>query len=257
MRMAMGIGWVAPLFLALSLAGCASVDGTDGTSAAQQEVLEETSLNGEALAQRRTDLTRAWRDLVHLDETMQTLTDRGDSPSIVLLDNFIAEYMSKHLDPLLRPNPTCRRSETGTGTAADVGASPRFAAPPTPSPGETGRGASRPGRRLRGDRKRARAVAGGVFDVVPPGVVDPRAHGVVHRADDAARHADDHGGGRDDHALLDQGPGADDRAGADHGAVEDDGAHADEAVVLDGRAVHDGVVTDGNTFPHGDREAGG
>ena len=103
MRMRMGIGLVAPLFLALSLAGCASNDGPEGTDAEQQEALEETSLNGEALAQRRTDLMRAWRDLVHLDQTMQTLTDRGDSPSIVLLDNFIAEYMSKHLDPLLRP----------------------------------------------------------------------------------------------------------------------------------------------------------
>jgi hypothetical protein len=103
MRRSLGFGLAAPLLLALQLTGCASKDGPEGTEADQKEALVETSLNGEALAQRRTDLVRAWRDLVHLDETMRGLSDRNDSPSIVLLDNFIAEYMSKHLDPLLKP----------------------------------------------------------------------------------------------------------------------------------------------------------
>jgi hypothetical protein len=104
MRRSMGLGFLAPLLLALQLTGCASKEGPEGgTEAEQQEALVETSLNGEALSQRRTDLVRAWRDLVHLDETMRGLSDRNDSPSIVLLDNFIAEYMGKHLDPLLEP----------------------------------------------------------------------------------------------------------------------------------------------------------
>jgi len=104
MRITMRHGLFAPLFLALALAGCASNDAPKGgADAEQQEALEETSLNGEALSQRRTDLMRAWRDLVHLDTTMRGLADRNDSRSIVLLDNFIAEYMAKHLDPLLRP----------------------------------------------------------------------------------------------------------------------------------------------------------
>ena len=103
MRMKMGLCLVAPLFLALQISGCASHDGPNGVEADQQQALEETSLNGKALAQRRTDLMRAWRDLVHLDATMRGLTDRNDSPSIVLLDNFISEYMTKHLDPLLHP----------------------------------------------------------------------------------------------------------------------------------------------------------
>ena len=104
MRRTMRLALVtAPMLLALQLAGCASNEGPEGTEADQQAALEETSLNGEALSQRRTDLLRAWRDLVHLDETMRGLTDRNDSPSVVLLDNFIAEYMGKHLDPLLKP----------------------------------------------------------------------------------------------------------------------------------------------------------
>lgn len=103
MRLSKKLFLAASLGLALGLAGCASNDGPSETEAAQQAALEETALNGEALSQRRTDLMRAWRDLVRLDVTMQALSDRNDSPSIVLLDNFIAEYMAKHLDPLLKP----------------------------------------------------------------------------------------------------------------------------------------------------------
>lgn len=103
MRIGRGLFVAASLGLSLALAGCASNDVPGGMEAEQQAALEETSLNGEALSQRRTDLMRAWRDLVRLDVTMQALSDRNDSPSIVLLDNFIAEYMAKHLDPLLKP----------------------------------------------------------------------------------------------------------------------------------------------------------
>lgn len=104
MRMTKRLFVVASLGLSVVLAGCASNEGPDGAEAAQQEALVETALNGEALSQRRTDLMRAWRDLVRFDVTMQALSDRNDSPSIVLLDNFIAEYMAKHLDALLRPD---------------------------------------------------------------------------------------------------------------------------------------------------------
>ena len=103
MRMRMELFVAASLGLSVVLAGCASNDAPNGTEVEQQEALVETALNGEALSQRRTDLMRAWRDLVRLDVTMQALSDRNDGPSIVLLDNFIAEYMAKHLDPLLQP----------------------------------------------------------------------------------------------------------------------------------------------------------
>ena len=64
---------------------------------------EEAPLGGEALARRRLDLARAWRDLLHFDETMQSLVDRKDSRSVALLDGYLAQYMGQHLDPLLRP----------------------------------------------------------------------------------------------------------------------------------------------------------
>ena len=103
MRMSRGLFAAASIGLALALGGCAAKEGPNEAEVAQRAALEETALNGEALSQRRTDLMRAWRDLVRLDTTMQTLSARGDSRSIVLLDNFIAEYMAKHLDPLLHP----------------------------------------------------------------------------------------------------------------------------------------------------------
>ena len=66
-------------------------------------VEEEMPLGGEALAQRRTDLDRAWRDLRHFDTTMQSLVDRRDSRNVRILEDFLSQYMVEHLDPMLRP----------------------------------------------------------------------------------------------------------------------------------------------------------
>jgi hypothetical protein len=60
---------------------------------------EEAPLGGEALARRRMDLNRAWRDLLHFEETMQSLVDRKDNRSVALLDGFLAQYMGQHLAP--------------------------------------------------------------------------------------------------------------------------------------------------------------
>lgn len=65
--------------------------------------VEEAPLGGEALAQRRMDLDRAWRDLMHFEATMESMVDRKDSRSVALLDGFLDEYMGTHLAALLRP----------------------------------------------------------------------------------------------------------------------------------------------------------
>jgi hypothetical protein len=85
------------------LMGCAAGMDPDleGSLAA---VEDEAPLGGEALAQRRMDLGRAWRDLLHFDETMRSLVDRRDSRSVALLDGYLAQYMEQHLDPMLRPS---------------------------------------------------------------------------------------------------------------------------------------------------------
>lgn len=96
--------WLAPWLVAAQLLGCAVGGGDLALDAAiQSEAEEEAPLGGEALARRRLDLARAWRDLVHFDETMHSLVDRRDSRSVAVLDGYLAQYMEQHLDPLLRP----------------------------------------------------------------------------------------------------------------------------------------------------------
>ena len=95
--------WLAPLLLSGQLMGCAPGMDPMLDEMADMAAEEEAPLGGEALAQRRMDLKRAWRDLLHFDETMQSLVDRKDSRSVALLDTFLSQYMGQHLDPLLRP----------------------------------------------------------------------------------------------------------------------------------------------------------
>jgi hypothetical protein len=103
MRNRMKFNWLATLLLSGQLFGCAGgVDPyNDGVAMALAE--EEAPLGGEALSRRRMDLTRAWRDLLHFDETMQSLVDRKDGRSVALLDGYLSQYMAEHLGPLLQP----------------------------------------------------------------------------------------------------------------------------------------------------------
>jgi hypothetical protein len=95
--------WLAPFMLSGQLFGCAAKMDVEYEAATMAAAEEEAPLGGEALARRRLDLARAWRDLLHFDVTMQSLVDRRDSRSVAILDGFLAQYMGEHLDPLLRP----------------------------------------------------------------------------------------------------------------------------------------------------------
>lgn len=103
MKNRMSLVWLAAFLLSGQLSGCAVGMNPAYEEAMDAAVKEEAPLGGEALARRRLDLTRAWRDLLHFDETMQSLVDRRDSRSVAMLDGFLAQYMGQHLDPLLRP----------------------------------------------------------------------------------------------------------------------------------------------------------
>jgi hypothetical protein len=63
--------------------------------------LPEGPLGGEALEQRKHDLDRAYRDMVHFYTTMQSLIDRHESHSLSTFDRFVDVYMGTHLSPLL------------------------------------------------------------------------------------------------------------------------------------------------------------
>ncbi|MEM9176665.1 MAG: hypothetical protein AAGC67_15685 [Myxococcota bacterium] len=94
---ALAFAAVAP-FLA-----CAGNSEPDFAAMDVQNAVEEAPLGGEALAQRRMDLDRAWRDLLHFEATMESMVDRRDSRSVALLDGFLDEYMGTHLAALLAP----------------------------------------------------------------------------------------------------------------------------------------------------------
>ena len=65
-------------------------------------MVDESPLGGAALDQRKHDLRRAYRDMVHIHRTMQSLIDRKDGRALSELDRFVDRYIGVHLDPLLR-----------------------------------------------------------------------------------------------------------------------------------------------------------
>lgn len=99
---AVGLAIACGLIL-LQLFGCAAGSDPAYEENVAEAVEDEAPLGGEALAQRRGDLMRAWRDLLHFDATMRSLVERKDSRSVSQLDSFLSQYMAEHLDPMLRP----------------------------------------------------------------------------------------------------------------------------------------------------------
>lgn len=87
-----------------------------------QDKLVETPLGGEALIQRKRDLDRTFRDLVHFHVTLTSLVDRNDSRAVAQFDAFLSTYMGEYLDPLLRAGWQSKHPEL-----AAVDASLRFA----------------------------------------------------------------------------------------------------------------------------------
>jgi hypothetical protein len=107
------------LFASLISAACVACGGAPYQELA---VAPESPLGGEALIQRKHDLDRALRDVTHFHATMTTMVDRLDTPSIALLDDFLARYLDAHLDQMLRP-----QWQSANAELAAVDASLRFA----------------------------------------------------------------------------------------------------------------------------------
>ena len=89
---------VLALLVAMPIFGCAAGSDPSFDEMAEESIEEEAPLGGEALAQRRMDLDRAWRDLLHFEETMESLVDRKDSRSVALLDSFLDEPPRLRID---------------------------------------------------------------------------------------------------------------------------------------------------------------
>jgi hypothetical protein len=58
-------------------------------------------LGGAALAQRKLDMKRAYRDLIHFHTTLESLQQRKDRNGLMLFSQFLDAYMGLHLERLL------------------------------------------------------------------------------------------------------------------------------------------------------------
>ena len=84
------------------VAGCSVAHEAPPDFATQMTVAEETApLGGTALNQRRLQLERAYRDLVQLHTTLESLHQHDDRKGVARLARFIEAYMGMHLDRLL------------------------------------------------------------------------------------------------------------------------------------------------------------
>jgi hypothetical protein len=63
---------------------------------------ENAPLGGDALAHRKLEMQRAYRDLIHFHATFESLFFRRDRSGQILFSEFVGTYMGTHLDPILR-----------------------------------------------------------------------------------------------------------------------------------------------------------
>jgi len=90
----------AALALAAGCAGTAPMDHYALDNEAPPA--EEGPLGGEALAQRKQEMSRALGDLRHIHATLDSLIERRDNDGIGTFEDFVSRYMGIHLVPLLR-----------------------------------------------------------------------------------------------------------------------------------------------------------
>jgi len=91
------------LIAALSLTfGCASKTFLSKDFGRAEKTAEEAApLGGPSLDQRRENMTRMYKDLVHFQISLRDSQVRGDRTTTNALAFFIGSYMNMHLDPML------------------------------------------------------------------------------------------------------------------------------------------------------------
>ncbi len=85
-----------------SLAGCAIKTYKPIEFGSTEKPAEEASpLGGASLDQRRENMTRMYKDLVHFRTSLDDAEQRGDRTTAVALGYFVDAYIGMHLDPML------------------------------------------------------------------------------------------------------------------------------------------------------------
>ena len=154
---------LASALLALMAFGCASgprlpKDVTLEDEAAPQPA--NNPLGGVSLAQRRIELERTQKDLVHFASTLDSLQLRREQNGLVLFKGFVDEYLGTYVDPMLgtdmhSKNPELASLDAGIRLAGGGAAD----APAQPEP--RAEGDRRPRAPLRRARRHARGLPGG------------------------------------------------------------------------------------------------
>jgi hypothetical protein len=103
---------LSALMIASVSVSCASAPELPPGLLYEKEVVEEnTPLGGEALSQRKLEMKRAYKDLVHFHVTFESLHQRNDRNGLILFSEFTGTYMGAHLQPLLRNEWQSRHPE--------------------------------------------------------------------------------------------------------------------------------------------------
>jgi len=115
---------ILPLLVALLwLPACAITPHDELT--AEIELAEEVTaaeqsapLGGEALAQRRLEMRRAQKDLVHFHATLESLNRRRDRSGQQLFRGFLDAYLGTHVEPLVSGEWTSHHPELASMDAS-------------------------------------------------------------------------------------------------------------------------------------------
>jgi hypothetical protein len=105
------LGLLASALCAASLACAGQTEFQDVLVLEQTAAEQSTPLGGAALGQRRQDMQRAHRDMLHFHTTLESLQQRRDRNGLVLFSQFLDAYMGLHLDPLLASEWQSRHPE--------------------------------------------------------------------------------------------------------------------------------------------------
>jgi hypothetical protein len=92
----------ALVLAAALMVGCLGGAGARYADDTTLGAVAEAPLGGEALSQRKQDLERAYRDISAFYTTILSLIDRRDTRGSEVFEEFVGEYMGRHLDPLIR-----------------------------------------------------------------------------------------------------------------------------------------------------------
>lgn len=92
---------LAAVALAACLACASRSEIPDGFDLEPPATRASGPLGGEALSQRKHQLERAQRDMVHFYATLESLHHRRDRNGLILFSGFLDAYMGLHLEPLL------------------------------------------------------------------------------------------------------------------------------------------------------------